>query len=109
VEAQTYVSTSQNHSAEFDGATGFGMPDFPNTSSGLEVGSAATGSPGSPGFDSNTSGDPVRVTGIAQDTLESGDGTVFVNLLAGVVVYVGSYVGGPAEPACTFFGYYDSY
>jgi hypothetical protein len=31
-----------------------------------------------------------------------------VNLFTGVGVYVSS-AGGATEPACTFFGYYDSY
>jgi hypothetical protein len=99
VDAETYVTTSQNHSALDDYSKAGEVADFNSTSGALEIGATAAGPPGSPGFYGPNNG---------STALESGDGTLFVNLFVGVGVYLGS-AGGATEPACTFFGYYDSY
>jgi len=99
VHAETYVTTSQNHSALDDYSKAGEVADFNSTSGALQIGATASGSPGSPGFYGPNDG---------STALESGDGTLFVNLFTGVGTYVGS-AGGATEPACTFFGYYDSY
>jgi len=99
VDAETYVTTSQNHSALDDYSKAGEVADFNSTSGALQIGATASGSPGSPGFYGPNDG---------STALESGDGTLFVNLFTGVGVYVSS-AGGATEPACTFFGYYDSY
>ncbi len=64
-----------------------------------EVGYIASGQPGTPGFIGPNDG---------STALESQNGQTFVNLFSGVGAYVGSG-GGATEPACTFFGYYDTY
>jgi len=98
VEAETFVSTSQNHSAMDDFNASAGTSDF-LTGTSKQAGTAVVGSPGTPQFAGSTYG---------STTLESQDGLTFVNLFPGVGAYVGSG-GGATEPACTFFGYYDSY
>ncbi len=99
VDAETYVATSQNHSALDDYWTDTHVGDFNPARGATQIGNTATGSQGTPGFSGPDDG---------STALESSDGTLFVNLFTGVGAYVGS-AGGAIAPACTFFGYYDSY
>lgn len=98
-EAQTFVSTSQDHSALNDYESAGTVADF-NVATGAEhIGESATGSQGTPDIEGPYDG---------STSLISGDGTTFVNLFSGTGAYVGSG-GGGTEPACTFYGFYDSY
>jgi hypothetical protein len=93
--AQTYATTTQDHSALTDYDSGNYVSDWLSANS-LKIGSGSSATTGSPGFNGAADG---------STSMESADGATFLNVLPGTGVYVGS-AGGATVPACTFFGTY---
>ncbi len=98
VEAATYVQTSSNGASLNDYEDDVYDANSFNVSTGaVNVGEDTEGTIGSPEFYGPYDG---------STAMESPDGSLFINLFAGNAVYVTS---GSSTPACTFFGFYDSY
>lgn len=102
--AETFISTSEDDSAVQDGET---ATDDPNLMSGtpVQIGATVTGTDGpfilgpGAGFMGPDEG---------STSFESADDTTLGNAFTGAGVYVG-VASGATVPACTFFGYIDTY
>jgi hypothetical protein len=93
--AQTYVATTQDHSALDDYDSAGTVQDWMSATI-YPIGYSTTGVAGAPDFRGASDGSA---------GLESADGATFLDVLPGSGVYVGS-AGGATVPACTFFGTY---
>lgn len=93
--ADTVVATSQDHSALSDYDSSNYISDWLAADT-YQVGDGTEGTNGDPEYRGSSDG---------TTSMESADGTTFVNLMPGSGVYIGSG-GGATVPACTFFGTY---
>jgi hypothetical protein len=105
VIAETFVSTSQDFSAVQDGET---QTDDSALMSGTEVQIGATVSGTVGPFSLVGSGAGFIGPDEGSTAFESADNTTVGNAFTGAGVFVGSG-SGAAVPACTFFGYIDTY
>ena len=97
-EAQTYVTTSQDHAA-LDDYHGSAHADFNVATGKSYIGYDAQSMPGTPDFTGPNDG---------TTTFTSASGLTTVNLATNDGTYVGS-AGGATVPACTFSGVYTTY